>query len=442
MEITEPAAPAAPEGAPIVDALPEVERNLRHNFTFNLLNSSFLTFGASLVSSGVILPLFVSNLSNSKVLVGLIMTITFAGAFFPQLFAAPVVARFPQVKKFLVPSVFLAERLPLLLLGPAIFVLAPLNSRLALVVFFILLTWNAVGAGFNAVGVQELYARIIPLKRRGRLAGITGAVGIGLALIGAFVNRGILAKLAFPNGYALLFLVAGVSSFLAWLWLTRIREPRQPIQPPAQSFASFFKKIPAILAKDSNYTRFLIAMCVLYLGGMSGNFLAVAAKERWGLPESTIVTFPIAMYVGQALGNLICGWIGDRIGYKVLQIIANAANVVLLLVAIMAQAPWLFYVIFALKGLSIAADVLGNLITLEFSAVEMRPTYIGIYNTASGVVFIFSPLFAGWMAERIGYIGLFWITAAITAVGILMLQFMVRDPRTLSKTPIARRSIL
>ena len=427
MEITEPAAPA------VDSAIPEVERNLRHNFSFNLLNSSFLTFGASLVSSGVILPLFVSNLSNSKVLVGLIMTITFAGAFFPQLFAAPVVARFPQVKKFLVPSVLIAERLPLLLLGPAIFVLVPFNPQLALVVFFILLTWNAVGAGFNAVGVQELYARIIPLGKRGRLAGISGAIGIGLALIGAFVNRSVLAGLAFPNGYALLFLVAGVSSFIAWLWLTRIREPQQPIPPQAQSFSSFFKKIPAILAKDRNYSRFLIAMCVLYLGGMSGNFLAVAAKERWGLPESIIVTFPIAMYIGQALGNLVCGWIADRIGYKVLQIIANAANVALLLVAILAKAPWLFYVIFALKGLSIAADVLGNMITLEFSSVEMRPTYIGIYNTASGVVFIFSPLFAGVLAERIGYIGLFWITAGITAVGIAMLQFMVRDPRRMAK---------
>lgn len=101
-------------------------------------------------------------------------------------------------------------------------------------------------------------------------------------------------------------------------------------------------------------------MCVLYLGGMSGNFLAVAAKERWGLSESYIVILPIAMYIGQALGNLVCGWIADRIGYKVLQIIANAANVILLLIAILAQAPWLFYAVFALKGVSIAADVLGN----------------------------------------------------------------------------------
>ena len=114
MEIIEPA-------DPVKAALPEVERHLRHNFTANLLNSSFLTFAGSLISSGVILPLFVSNLSDSKVLVGLIMTISFAGVTVPQLFATPIIARFPQIKKLLVPSVLIAERLPLLLLGLAIF---------------------------------------------------------------------------------------------------------------------------------------------------------------------------------------------------------------------------------------------------------------------------------------------------------------------------------
>jgi MFS family permease len=275
-----------------------------------------------------------------------------------------------------------------------------------------------------------LYARIIPLDKRGRLTGITGSIGIGLALIGALINRVTLAQWSFPTSYALLFLFAGLSALMAWVWLTQIREPKLNIHPPAQGFATFFKTIPTILKRDRNYSLFLASMCVLYLGGMSGNFLAISAKERWGLADGYIVTLPVAMYIGQALGNLVCGWIADRIGYKVLQIIANAANVILLLVAILAQAPWLFYVVFALKGVSIAADVLGNMITYEFSSLELRPAYIGIYNTASGVVFMFSPLFAGWLAELLGYSGLFWITAAITTLGIVMLQFLVRDPRS------------
>lgn len=424
---------------------------LRRNFSANLFHNSLVGFSSSLISAGVILPLFISSLSSSKVLLGLIMTISFAGWLVPQVFTAPLVASFRQVRRLLLPSVLLAERLPLLLLGPAMYWLGSAAPSVALLVFFLLYAWFCFGSGFNAVGLQELYARIIPVELRGRLSGVSGAIGIGLALAGAAVSRVVLAGAAFPVSYAALFTLAGICSLAAWLGLLWIREPRAVSQPAAdpapsdsgnpsppagdhprpESLAAFLRKIPGLLRADPNYTRFLAAMALLYLGGMSGVFLAVAARDRFALPDSVVVTFPVALYIGQALGSLLCGWIADRRGYKILQIIANAANVILLIVAIFARAPWLFYVVFALKGLSTAADILGNLITLEFTGPELRPAYIGIYNTASGLVFTFSPLLAGWLAERLGYDGLFWITAFITAGGIALLQIFVRDPRHL-----------
>ncbi len=410
---------------------PTAQDLLRRNYSLNLLYQSALTFGTSMISAGVIIPLFISNLSQDPFWVGLIMTLSFAGWMVPQLFTAPLIARFKRIKSFLIPSVLLAERLPLLLWGPAIWLLTRDHPQLMLGLFFVLLAWNTFGSGFTAVGMQELYARIIPVEKRGRLAGIAGAVGLVLGLVGAAVNQRVLGSLEFPANYALLFGLAGILGLLAWFCLTLVREPESAAPAPSapSSYASFFRKIPGLLRSDPNFTRFLGAMAVLYFGGMSGNFLAVAAKERFGLAESVIVTFPVAMYIGQALGNLACGWIADRWGYKILQVIANAANVLLLAAAALAPAPWIYYVIFALKGISIAADVLGGMITLEFSAPELRPTYIGIYNTASGIVFIFSPVLAGWLARQMGYPSLFWITAAITALGIALLVGLVRDPR-------------
>ncbi len=417
--------------------------HLRRNFTANLFHTSLVGFGSSLISAGVILPLFISNLTSSKVLLGLIMTISFAGWLVPQVFTAPLVASFRQVRRLLLPSVLLAERLPLLLLGPAMYWLGSSAPPLALLVFFLLYAWFCFGSGFNAVGLQELYARIIPVELRGRLSGVSGAIGIGLALAGAAVSRAVLADAAFPASYASLFTLAGICSLAAWLGLVWIREPGSAFPPAAdrssypaeqprpETLAAFLRKIPGLLRADPNYTRFLAAMAVLYLGGMSGVFLAVSARDRFALPDSVVVTFPVALYIGQALGSLLCGWIADRRGYKILQVIANAANVILLIAAIFARAPWVFYAVFALKGLSTAADILGNLITLEFTGPELRPAYIGIYNTASGLVFTFSPLLAGWLAERLGYDGLFWITAVITAGGIALLQIFVRDPRQL-----------
>ena len=414
---------------------------LRRNFSAYLLSSGFTLFGTSLISSGVIMTLFVSNLTSSKFLLGLVMTVSFAGWTLPQVFTAPLFARARQLKRPLLTAVFFAERLPLLLFGPVIWLLTPVSPVGMLVVFFVLQAWNSFGTGSTQVGTQELFARLIPVDRRGRLAGITGAVGIALGLGGAALNRFALGQGGFPNGYALLFSLAGLFALLGWACLWLLREQPAAVQPtaavrkPEESYRAFFGRIPALLKNDPNYTRFLIAMAVLYLGGMSGNFLAVAAKERFSLPESLIVTFPIGMYIGQALGSLLCGWIADRRGYKILQIIANAANVALLLIAIFTSVPWLYYIVFALKGLSIAADTLGGMITFEFSSPALRPAYIGIYSTASGIIFLFSPLLAGILAEKLDYTGLFWITALITAAGIVLLQVMVRDPRR--KLPLA-----
>ena len=402
---------------------------LRRNYTLNLLYQSSFTFAASLISTSVIMPLFISNLTSSPLWVGLIMTLSFAGWMVPQVFTAPLVARFHKVKALLVPAVLLGERLPLLLWGPAILWLARDHPQAMLAVFFILLAWHTFGSGFTAVAAQELYARMIPVEKRGRLTGIAGALGLGLALLGAGVNRQVLAWGGFPDGYAALFGLAGLFGLLAWVFLTLVREPESPAPPAPEPFRAFFGRIPGVLRADPNYTRFLGAMAVLYFGGMSGSFLAVAARQQFGLSESVIVTFPIAMYAGQALGNLACGWIADRFGYKILQVIANVANVLLLAAAALAPAPWMYYVVFGLKGISIAADILGSMITLEFSTPELRPAYIGIYNTSSGMVFIFSPVLAGWLAGNMGYESLFWLTAAITAVGIVLLVVLVRDPR-------------
>ena len=435
-----PAADIAAQGTGAARPGEEAARDLPRNFAANLLSSSTLNFSKSLIGSEVVLPLFVSNLSGSPLWVGLIMTISFAGWLFPQVFTAPLVGQHRRIKKPLLTALFFGAHLPLLLLGPVVALLAGPQPGLMLGVFFCLLAWNSFGTGLTAVGSQELYARVIPVVKRGRLTGTAGAVGLLLALVGAGVNRRVLGAAGFPGGYALLFTLAGISGVVSWLWLTLVREPSpERGEPPDQErrtrsarwkdYLAFFQKIPGIVRADRNYAWFLASTAVLYLGGMSGSFLAVAAKDRWGLPESLIVTFPIAMYMGQGLGNLVGGFVADRTGYKVLKIVENAANVALLLIAIFAGQAWLFYVVFWLKGVSIAADVLGNLISLEFSAPELRPAYIGIYNTLSGVVFLFSPLLAGWLAATVGYKGLFWITAGITAVGIVMMMGLVRDPR-------------
>ncbi len=64
------------------------EANFRWNFGVNVLDISFFNLALNMVSQATILPLLVSQLTTSKLAVGLIPAIFSLGFFLPQLFFA------------------------------------------------------------------------------------------------------------------------------------------------------------------------------------------------------------------------------------------------------------------------------------------------------------------------------------------------------------------
>jgi hypothetical protein len=121
----------------------EIERNFRWNFLVNTLDGASFWFGMSLISTTVILPLFVSHFTKNLMLIGLIPFISTAGTLLPQLFMANAVERAPRKKYFPVNLGFFLERLPIFLLAPVTYFLAVSQPMLALAGFFVLL-WHCL----------------------------------------------------------------------------------------------------------------------------------------------------------------------------------------------------------------------------------------------------------------------------------------------------------
>ncbi len=66
----------------------EVVRNFRRNFFANVMDAGFWFFGDSFAAAYTILPVFMSTLTDSPILIGLIPALEGAGWFLPQLFLA------------------------------------------------------------------------------------------------------------------------------------------------------------------------------------------------------------------------------------------------------------------------------------------------------------------------------------------------------------------
>lgn len=407
----------------------EVERNYRHNAIVNVLDGTFFWFGASFIASRTILPLYISHFSDSKLALGLFSMIVSTGWLLPQLFTANRVQQLPRKKVAIVNVGLFTERLPVILLAPAAG-LALHFPMLALVAFFILFAWHVLGAGVVAVSWQDMLAKIIPLDRRGRFFGVTNFGGTATGVLGAAAATWALNRYAFPYNYMFCFAAAAIFIFVSWLFLALTREPAQVSREPVASPQEYWRRLPAILRSNRNFRRYLFSQIVTSIGGMATGFLAVYAVQRWQLSDSQAGGFTTSMLVGQALSNLLFGALADRKGHKLVlewSTLLGASAVGLASVAI---APAWFHVVFALIGASTAGFMLsGIMITFEFSAPDVRPTYIGLSNTVVGVAAGIAPLIGGWLAEVTGYRTLFAVAFVIGLVGLALLRWSVREPR-------------
>ncbi len=407
----------------------EVERNYRYNSVVNVLDGTFFWLGASFIASRTILPLYVSHFTDSKLVIGLLSTLAAAGWLLPQLFTANWVQRLPRKKVVVVNLGLFTERLPVVLMAPA----AMLSIRfptLALIAFFVLFAWHVVGAGVVAVAWQDMIAKVIPLDRRGRFFGIANFGGTATGVLSAAAATWLLGHYDFPYDYVFCFAVAAVFIFISWVFLALTREPPRVSQEPIISQREYWRRLPAILRADLNFRRYLLSQVVIAMGGMAVGFLAVYAAQRWQLPDSQAGSFTASMLTGQALCNLLFGVLADRKGHKLVLELSILLGALAVGLAGLAPVPAWFYAVFALSGASAAGFILsGIMIVFEFSAPDVRPTYIGLNNTVAGIVNVVAPMLGGWLAGVVGYRGLFAVAFVITLVGFAMLHWSVREPR-------------
>src|SRR5262245_21090495 len=117
----------------------QVERNLPWNFSVNLIDITFITLGLSLISRETVMPLLVSQMTDSKIAIGLIPAIYSLGYYLPQLLTANYAERLRWKLPFVVWVSGPGERLPYLLMGLVVWSLAVPAPTVALTLFFLLL---------------------------------------------------------------------------------------------------------------------------------------------------------------------------------------------------------------------------------------------------------------------------------------------------------------
>lgn len=410
----------------------------RHNLICFTLDYILFGLGMAFMSPTTVLPSFVSQLTDSPLLVGLVLTIQTGAWLLPQLIAANYLADKTHKKPYLLlPAAF--SRLALLLLAVVVFLTRDSSPGLILILFFAALAIFMGTDALASVAWLDILGRAIPPTRRGRLFG-GGQIVLSLTSIGvgAAVNAILGANgLPFPQNYALIFLLASFSFSASWLAMSFLREPAHPAQKDRLSWRAFLLKLWTVLGEDRAFRQVTIVRLLAGLGGMAIPFYIVYAIDVLGTGEEAIGFFLAAQMIGSALAGFIMGYLSERSGSKAVIQLSNALALSSPILALSLPAfklgtgPMLIYLytlVFAAIGAVNSSFVLGFLnFVLEMAPPEERPTYIGLANTISGLLLL-PPLLGGWLLGATSYPVLFAVTAAGVAISLALSSRLV-EPR-------------
>jgi MFS family permease len=408
----------------------QAEANLRWNFAANLWDIAFITFGLNLVSQTTIMPLLVSELTDSRVAIGLIPAIYSLGFLLPQLLTANFAEGLRVNKPFVMLLGGLGERVPYLLIGLVVLWLARPAPALTLALFYLLLATTATSNGVATPAWFSMIAKVIPVHKRGLWSGLSQSLGALLGIAGGAFSGQLLANWPFPRNYGYSFLLAFVFAAISWLGLASNREPESPIVKPRTSLGSYLRRLPKVLRRDSNYVRYVISQSVANLGAMAGGFFMVYGKESVAGALEQVGALTAILVGTQAVMNLLWGLLGDRRGHKAVLCGAAFAMAFTAGAAWLASSPAWLWATFVLLGVAMSADSVSRMnIILEFCAPEDRPTYIGLTNTLLAPVRTLAPILGGALATWFSYRGMFVVAAVLSVLGGMLLVTWVREPR-------------
>jgi MFS family permease len=379
------------------------KRVLRYNLLVNTVDGGFFGLALGFASFVTIIPLFVSTLTDSAILIGLIPAVHTMGWQLPQILTARSIARVKRIKP-MVMWMTLQERIPFLGMALVAFLLPSIGKNATLILTYLLLIWQSIGAGFAANPWQNMVAKLIPSDMRGTFLGMQSSAANLLASLSAVLAGFILERIGAPLDYVYCFLLASLALVISFFFLSLTKEEES--QTPVESIPtqSIWKDIRFILKSDAGFRRFIFARSLLAFATLAFAFYAVYAVRHHNVSEATIGIMTGVLMGSQIAANPILGWLGDRLGHYILLEAGILACIASVGIAWWAPHPNWFYLVFALMGISnVTVWTVGLAMTMEFGNETQRPTYIGLLNTLVAPSTIIAPFIGGWMADRWGY---------------------------------------
>jgi hypothetical protein len=394
----------------------------RRNFRLGVLNGVFYITAETLLDPTLVLVTFLSMLTPSPLLLGLLLPIRDGAWALPQIWVSGYLQSVSH-------KLTIYRRLSLMriLLWAALAVTINFvrDPNWLLAAFFIVFTFSSLISGLAGLPFFEVVSKTIPPERRGEFfAWRLGLGGVG-SVVASIIVRWLLdpaGPLPFPSNYGLLSVLFFILATVSMIAFNQVVEPVDQQVRPRLHLSRQLKRAFQVIKENKLYRRYLTLQSAMMIAGAATPFFAVYVQQQLGGSPAMVGIYLGILTIAGLLSNALLGKISRRVRYSRIMHLATLAGIgmsgLVLLLAVIARtleissgaaSLWLLPV-FVLAGIrNAAAGVAGNSLLLNIAPDEDRSLYIGFGNSWMGIVLL-STGFSGVIVTVMGFEALFLFT--------------------------------
>ena len=293
------------------------------------------------------------------------------------------------------------------------------------------LLWS-LGVGFLVPIWADFLASVSMTSRRGRFFGITFTTNAILGMLGGYVLREILAResISFPQNFGLAFMIMTAAIIAGNMFFMFIKVIHPPVVRKGKQ-DQWWRRLKAIYVGDRNFRTYIITRALAASTFMPLAFFGVDLQERFGLPLSAAGTFTFFLVVGQAIFNLVFGYLGDHYGRKLAISGFFLGHLLAIITALLASQVWMAYLTFIFVGMSFGAGQSSFMAFVYEFAGEGgdRKLYYAALDSAVAPFIVLYISLAGVMVDTWGTQSIYLVSATLVLMGGLIFLYRVKSPQ-------------
>ncbi|MEA3365152.1 MAG: MFS transporter [Candidatus Hydrogenedentes bacterium] len=400
-----------------------------HNMRQGIIHGAFFNMATAFADPYAVIPLFVAGFTESRALIGLVVSLITAVTVAPQISVARRIRRRPDcARPFMLAGIW--TRCGAWGLIAAGTLLLPMQSRWILVVFVLLMCVYSFSGGVAGLPFKQVISQTIPPERRSTLFGWRLVTGGLFAVLAGLIVKYVLAceALAYPRNYGVLFALSFVTLAVAYAAMSCFKFSPESVQIAQRELPRLNDELRHIRWHYPVLQRLIIVR--LLSGGVQLvlPFLTLYATRDVGIPLASVGLYIAAQKGGVILSNLAWMPLGNQLGTRAVILSGLGSAVLGLSVILWSSSPFGIGLAFALAGAGISAMSIGfSGYILELGTREIQPLLFALEGTFLMPLY-FMPLFGGWLADGFGYRTVVWVGGALL-LGALIFAFTLCEPR-------------